>query len=248
MMRIIKRESIYQLTFIPRLFPVNCYLVEEEGELTLIDTALPFSSKGIMQAAARIGKPLTRIVLTHAHNDHLGALDALKQALPQVQVFISRRDAKLMNGDLSLEPEEPNTPIKGGVPKSMRTRPDVLLGDGDRIGSLTAIAVPGHTPGSMAFLDERSGALIAGDALQTRGGIAVSGKMQWRFPFPAFATWNAAKAVESARKLQSLQPALLAVGHGNMIEGPAQAIAAAVREAENALMKVRESDGRTTRS
>ncbi|CAG7653274.1 MBL fold metallo-hydrolase [Paenibacillus allorhizosphaerae] len=247
-MRITKQGSVYQLAFMPRLFPVNCYLVEEAEELTLIDAALPFSIKGIMMAAAQIGKPLTRIVLTHAHDDHVGALDALKEALPNVQVYISRRDAKLLGGDVRLEPEEPDTPIKGGVPKSVRTKPDVLLEDGDRIGSLKAIAVPGHTPGSMAFLDERSGALIAGDALQTRGGVAVSGKMQWRFPFPAFATWSAAQALESARKLQHLQPALLAVGHGKMIVEPAETIARAIREAENALMKARESHGRSARS
>ncbi|CAG7644509.1 Hydroxyacylglutathione hydrolase [Paenibacillus solanacearum] len=247
-MRMTKRGTIYQLAFMPRLFPVNCYLVEEDEELTLIDAALPFSVKGILQAAAQIGKPLTRIVLTHAHDDHVGALDGLKAALPSARVYISRRDAKLLSGDVRLEPGEPDTRVKGGVPKSVRTKPDVLLEDGDRVGSLTAIAVPGHTPGSMAFFDERSGALVAGDAMQTRGGVAVSGKLQWRFPFPAFATWSAAQAVESARKLQRVEPSLLAVGHGPMIEGPAEAIAEAIRAADQALTKAREAHGRSARS
>ncbi|MES9793628.1 MBL fold metallo-hydrolase, partial [Priestia megaterium] len=38
---------LYQLTFLPRFFPVNCYLVEEKDSLTLIDAALPYSASGI---------------------------------------------------------------------------------------------------------------------------------------------------------------------------------------------------------
>ena len=150
-MKITRNGHLYQLAFMPRFFPVNCYLVEEESELTLIDAALPFSVKGILQAAEQIGKPITRIVLTHAHGDHIGALDGLKKALPQAQVYISQRDAKLLAGNVELEAGEPQTPIKGGIPKGIQTKPDVLLADGDRIGSLQAFAAPGHTPGFDGF-------------------------------------------------------------------------------------------------
>lgn len=126
------------MSFLPRAFPVNCYFVEEEDGLTLIDAALPYSAKGILQAAEKIGKPITKIVLTHAHDDHIGALDALKEVLPHVPVYISKRDAKLLEGDTTLQKDEPNIPIKGGVPKS-KTVPDVLLEDGDRVESLLAI-------------------------------------------------------------------------------------------------------------
>lgn len=77
-MRFIRKNTVYQLTFLPRFFPVNCYLIEEDEELTLIDAALPYSAKGILKAAEDLGKPITRILLTHAHEDHVGALDALK--------------------------------------------------------------------------------------------------------------------------------------------------------------------------
>lgn len=227
--------TVYQLTFIPRLFPVNCYLIEEEDDLTLIDAALPYSSKGIMQAACRIGKPITRIVLTHAHDDHLGALDLLKQELPEVHVYISNRDSRLLSGDRTLDEHEPNTPIKGGVPTKVKTRADVLLHDGDRIGSLIAISVPGHTPGSMAFMDTRNNALIAGDAFQTRGGIAVTGTIRPLFPFPAMATWNRDVALESAIKLQRYEPSLLAVGHGRMLLQPKEAIASVIKQAQISL-------------
>jgi glyoxylase-like metal-dependent hydrolase (beta-lactamase superfamily II) len=233
--RITQERQLYQLTFLPRFFPVNCYLVEEKEGLTLIDAALPYSVKGILKAAAKIGKPITRIVLTHAHEDHVGALDALKLALPQVPVYASVRDARLMEGDRSLLPGEPNLPIKGSVPKKLKTRPDVLVHEGDRIGSLQAIGSPGHTPGSMSFLDTRTRALIAGDAFQTRAGIAVSGQLRFWFPFLAFATWSKEAALASARILREHRPSVLAVGHGNLLKQPAAAIDKAIAAAERNL-------------
>lgn len=230
-MEITKETSVYQLTFMPNLFPVNCYLVEEEQSLTLIDAGLPFSKKGILQAADTIGKPITRIVLTHAHEDHIGALDALKQELPEALIYISSRDARLLKGDRSLNQGEPRTPIRGGVPKKVKSQPDVLLKEGDQIGSLVAYSAPGHTPGSMAFIDSRNHALIAGDAFQTKGGIAVSGQMKPWFPFPALATWNKEVALESAKKLLLLRPSLLAVGHGRMLPQPMTAMQRAIEEA-----------------
>lgn len=234
-MRVIHKETVYQLTFLPRVFPVNCYLIEEEDGLTLIDAALPYSGKGILQAAKKIGKPITRILLTHAHEDHVGALDVLKQELPDIPVYISSRDARLMDGDLTLDSEEPDTPIRGGVPKKLKTRADVLLQDGDQIGSLLAVATPGHTPGSMSFLDTRNHALIVGDAFQTKGGIAVSGQIRLSFPFPAFGTWDKKKSLESAYKLKGLRPSLLAVGHGLMLTEPEDAMGLAIARAEQNL-------------
>ncbi|MRS10760.1 MBL fold metallo-hydrolase, partial [Bacillus anthracis] len=49
-MRMTHEKTVYQLSFLPRVFPVNCYFVEEEDGLTLIDAALPYSAKGILQA------------------------------------------------------------------------------------------------------------------------------------------------------------------------------------------------------
>ncbi|MBD3918470.1 MBL fold metallo-hydrolase [Paenibacillus sp. PR3] len=238
--------ALTQLTFLPYLMPMNCYLLEEEDGLTLIDCAMGFSAKHIQQAATEIGKPITRIVLTHAHGDHIGALDLLKQQLPAAKVYISARDARLLRGDRSLDSNEPQQPIKGSVPKpgTIRTTPDVDLQPGDKVGSLTVIPTPGHTPGHIALWQESSRILIAGDAMQTKGGIAVAGKMQLRFPFPAMATWSKEEAVASAKRLLALQPEVLAVGHGALMHQPAQAMAAAIQAAEQALPSAASAQGR----
>lgn len=234
-MRMIKNGFLYQVTFMPNFFPVNCYLVEEGEELTLIDAALPNSAKGILDVVQRIGKPVTKIILTHAHEDHVGALDSIKERYPDVPVYISQRDDRLMNGDRSLDSHEDQTPIKGGVPKNLKTRAAVLLKDGDQVGSLRAIESPGHTPGSMSFFDNRTQSLIVGDAFQTRGGIAVAGDLKLWFPFPALGTWSKKTALESAKKLAGTGPKLLAAGHGEMLENPVQLMEEAVFRLEKKL-------------
>lgn len=236
-MRVTQEGNLLQLTWMPGWFPVNCYLVEEDKELTLIDAAMSFSVQGIIRTAASLNKPITRIVLTHAHGDHVGALDALKQRLPDARVYISERDASLLGGDRSLRQDEPQTPIKGSVPSKIATRPDILLRDGDYAGSLRAVSTPGHTPGSMSFLDERSGALIAGDAFQTFRRTAVAGTVVPWFPFPAMATWNKDQALASAFKLLAASPSVLAVGHGNMLISPVEHMKQAAHEAQLKLQK-----------
>jgi len=231
-MRMIKNSFLYQVTFLPKLFPVNCYFVEEKDGLTLIDAALGFSTKGILDTAAGIGKPINKIVLTHAHDDHVGALDSLKEILKDVPVYISERDNRLMSGDRTLDAHEDAAPIKGGVPKRLKTRASILLKEGDQIGSLIAIETPGHTPGSMSFIDTRTQSLIVGDAFQTRGGIAVAGDLKLCFPFPAFGTWSRETALKSARKLTDYKPKLLAAGHGKMVETPIELMEKAIRSLE----------------
>lgn len=235
-MKVEKSGTVYQLSFMPRFFPVNCYFVEEENELTLIDAALPYSAKSIIKAAEKIGKPITRIIITHSHNDHIGALDTLKELLPYSKVYFSSRDALLLEGNSSLLPNEKNTPIRGGLPKNIKTKPDVLLEEGDRVGSLEVIATPGHTPGSISLFDTRNKSLIAGDALVTRGKLIVSGMLNPLFPFPALATWDKETALKSAKKLSNLNPSLLAVGHGKMLKQPQERLNIAIAEAEKAFL------------
>ncbi|WP_285768357.1 MBL fold metallo-hydrolase [Peribacillus sp. SI8-4] len=231
-----KAGTIYQLSFMPRVFPVNCYLVEEEDGLTLIDAALPYSAKGIEKAARIIGKPIKRIIITHAHDDHVGALDRLKQSMPDIHVSISSREAALLAGNSALLESE-HSPIRGGIPKNIQTRPDSLLEEGDRIGSLEVILTPGHTPGSISLIDIRNHGLIVGDALQTRGGTAVNGVIKPLFPFPSLATWDKRIALESAKKILNYNPSLLAVGHGRMLERPENSMSRAIMEAETRLQQ-----------
>jgi glyoxylase-like metal-dependent hydrolase (beta-lactamase superfamily II) len=209
---------------------VNAFLVREEDGLTLIDTTLPRGAKKILATAAQIGAPIVRIALTHAHGDHIGSLDELKAELPDVEVIISARDARLLAKDMTLDPDEPKDKLRGDY-RGAQTKPTRTVSAGDRIGSLEVVASPGHTPGHIAFLDQRDQTLYCGDTFSTLGGVETSARRNPRFPLVVMGTWNRPMVLDSARRLRALEPARLAPGHGRVLESPAAAMDDAIGRA-----------------
>ena len=217
---------------ITRLGFVNCYLVAEADGLTLIDTAVPKSSKAILAAAQTAGAQIKRIVLTHAHGDHVGSLDELVDQLNGVEVLISARDARLLAKDMSLDAGEPQGKLRGSYPGTT-AKPTGTLVPGERVGSLEVVAAPGHTPGHVALLDTRDRTLYCGDAYTTFGGaVETTARMHARFPLATMATWDRPTELESARALRALDPARLAPGHGKAVESPGPAMDRAIAKAQ----------------
>ncbi|MCW2953619.1 MAG: beta-lactamase domain protein [Conexibacter sp.] len=216
------------LTQITRFGAVNAFFVREPDGLTLVDTSVPRSAAQIVAAADAIGAPIVRIVLTHAHPDHAGSVDALVATLPAVELLVGAREARLLAGDRTPDQGEP--PPRGRYQRT-RTRPTRTLVAGDRVGSLSVHGAPGHTPGQIALLDERDRTLLAGDAYTTLFGVGTAAKPTWRLPFVALASWHRPTALVSARSLRALDPARLAVGHGPVIEAPGPQMERALKSA-----------------
>jgi glyoxylase-like metal-dependent hydrolase (beta-lactamase superfamily II) len=217
------------LTTLTRYGIVNAFLVREDDGLTLVDTLTRGTAGDILAAADAAAAPIVRIVITHGHVDHVGSLDALHAALPDVPVLVGAREARLMDGERAMEAGEP--PLRGAKVLRTQTRPTTLLGPGDRVGSLEVHAAPGHTPGQIALFDPRERTLIAGDAWVTLGGVQAVGSPKLPFPFPTLSSWHRPTALATARSLRALEPARLATGHGRVLESPTAEMDAALERA-----------------
>jgi glyoxylase-like metal-dependent hydrolase (beta-lactamase superfamily II) len=83
-------------------FPVgHAYLWADPDGLTLIDTSLPGSGPAIADAIRGLGRQpaeVRRLVLTHAHQDHVGAA-AEVAAWGDVTVLAHRADAPVIRGE-----------------------------------------------------------------------------------------------------------------------------------------------------
>lgn len=214
-------KDLAQLTF---LGISNCYLVRESDGFTLVDCTISGQAAKIIQSAQELGGSIRRILLTHAHLDHIGSLDQLHAQLGPVDVAISQREAPFLHKDLSLRPDEPQHKPKGSFPGA-KTRPTHTLTDGELFGSLRCIFTPGHTPGHFCFLDERDGTLFAGDALMSVGGLHLVTAPPWYFPLPKGGTWDCPLADASAKRLLDYKPKSIATGHGRFITNGTQALA-----------------------
>ncbi len=216
------------LTLLNKFRFVNAYLVREDDGYTLVDTMMS-AADDVIAAARETGIEIRRIALTHGHADHAGSLDALKQKLgDSVQILIPELEDRILAGEQATEGKLP-----GSWPK-VKTRADVRLSHGERVGSLEVVSSPGHTPGHVAFLDTRDRSLIAGDVFTSIGKVSVTSHYYLRFPLATMGTWDRSKDLESARSLRALEPSLMVVGHGQPVRNPGPAMDTAIARAEQA--------------
>jgi N-acyl homoserine lactone hydrolase len=157
----------------PIRLPVPAYLIETESERILVDTGL--HPAAVADAEAHYGpgpiaffrleqeqsvaeqvdlSTLTKVVLTHLHFDHAGALELIPDSVP---VVVQRAEWEGGHDPGAIE-------RTFFLPRDYADAPDNLVlvdGDHDLLGdgSVELLSTPGHTPGHQSV---RVGDLVIG--------------------------------------------------------------------------------------
>lgn len=140
------------------------------------------------EVAARGGA--SGIAVTHSHADHAAGVSALLSRLP-APVPVAAADPAAVTG------------VTSGRP----------CADGDALGPLRAIALPGHAPDHLGFVMDSPAARVAftGDAVLGEGSVFVAGDM--------------AGYLQALRRLKALELSLICPGHGPVVTDPARHLA-----------------------
>ncbi len=140
----------------------NVWIVGNGDECVIIDS--PHDAAAIIGQVR--GRKVVAILLTHAHNDHIGAARAVAEAV-KAPIYLHPDDLMLWEQ------------VYPGL------KPDGHLADGDAFhvggATLRAIHTPGHSPGSSCFHLEDEDTVFTGDTL-FNGGPGATGRSFSDYP------------------------------------------------------------------
>lgn len=191
----------------------NTYLVGRD-ELAVIDPGPDDPAHVEAVLAAIAGRPVVAILATHTHRDHSPAARPLAAATGAATYGEGpHRPAR------ALELGEIN-PLDASGDHDFR--PDVVLGDGDRVSgegwTLEAIATPGHTPNHLCFALAEEATIFTGDHV-----------MGWSTSIVAPPDGAMADYMASLTRLIDRSERLLLPAHGGGVSEPRDFLEALVR-------------------
>lgn len=143
-------------------FANNCYVLHRPGhtDCIIVDASAPPAA--IIHRVRELGRQPTRILLTHAHIDHILGLPALRAAFPGVRVALHPDEHAWLS--------DPALNLSGAMGESFTTDPaDDALVDGQVIEcagrQIRVMHTPGHSPGSVTLVIDAISTAIVGDTL-----------------------------------------------------------------------------------
>ena len=140
----------------------NCYIVEDDNGSCLVIDPGSDGKRLIKWLNKRSLKPLA-ILLTHAHFDHIGAVDAVREQY-QIPVYLHEEE-EMWLGDPKLNSSQffiKQSPLKVNPPDYIWKKEEAK-----KLNTFEFLIfeTPGHSPGSVSYYFEKHGFVISGDAL-----------------------------------------------------------------------------------
>lgn len=174
----------------------NHTYVIRTSEATLIDAGEGARAHLDEVDAAAAGLGLSRVLVTHAHVDHVAGVEALAERFPGVR--FAKHPWPGRDGRYAVAWE----PLRDG---------DIVDVGG---AALQVIHTPGHSPDHVCFLDPGSGVLFGGDLVINGGTVAIL----------ASHGGSLRQYLRSLRTILDLRPRRILPAHGPPIDDPAALI------------------------
>lgn len=153
---------MFNLQIVPvTAFQQNCSIIwDENKDAAIIDAG--GEAQKIIQIVEQQGLNVQKLLITHAHLDHIMAVNELKQHF-KVDIYGSHQE------DRPLFEQLPDICRSYGFAEVPAFLPDHWLSEGDQIqiGQLnfTVRHLPGHAPGHIGFFDMQNKITFSGDVL-----------------------------------------------------------------------------------
>lgn len=204
------------------------YAIEDPDGFTLVDASVKVAAARIvdqLRGAGREPGDVKRILITHAHPDHVGALPEL-QRLTGAEVICSELERPITEGKVAIGMISPYKEIL----ETRRIKPpdtvlpgtpvDRTVNEGDVLdevlGGLHVLITPGHALGHVTYWQPERRIAFCGDVIMNLAGLTL--------PFAPF-TPDMDENRRSVRRVASLEPEVLLFGHGKpLLENTARRV------------------------
>ncbi|MFI5685100.1 MBL fold metallo-hydrolase [Streptomyces sp. NPDC051636] len=225
----------------------NWVILKDGDALTLVDTGYPGDRLQVLDSLTAVGgapEAVAAVLITHAHNDHLGSAEFLRAAhgtpvyLHEAEVPHARREflQQVSVGEVLRNAWRPgvlpwmvHALRSGGTEQHPVTAPEAFPADGplDLPGRPVPVHTPGHTDGHCVFHLPDAGIVISGDALVSGHPTA---RVEGPQLLPDMFHHERARAVSSLELIEGLDGDTLLPGHGPVHHGPVREAAQQARE------------------
>lgn len=183
---------------------INPILLIDNNDVVLVDCGYP-NFLNLLETSMKSKNidpnSLTKVLITHHDDDHMGALYEIKEKYPNVKVVASEIESEYISGRKKslrlLQAEEilkvlPEEQKQFGIEfcESLRkVKPvnvDITVKDGDYFnwaGGCHIISTPGHMPGHISLYLEETNSIVTGDAAVIENGKLVIANPQFTLNF-----------------------------------------------------------------